>query len=286
MIGRAESDITVVAEAGINASASVDIAKDLVKTAYLAGCNYVKFQKRAPEVCVPEEQKTVPRWTPKQGTVDYIDYKKEIEFSREEIAEVFRYGETLGIECFSSVWDKQSVDDMKGLMDVGKIPSALITDKDLLAKARSAFPFLILSTGMSTEEEIEEAVEIADPEVVMHSVSTYPSPTEDLNLRYLQHLSKKYSEREIGYSGHELQTHTAASAVALGSDWIERHITLDKNAWGSDQEASLEPDELSELVSIVRETEQALGPEEAGSRDYERQVRESEKAKRKSLRGE
>lgn len=281
-----DNSTTIVAEAGINHNGSVELAKDLVKTAYMAGCDYVKFQKRTPEVCVPEEQKTVQRWTPKQGTVDYIDYKKEIELSREEMGEVFRYGELMGIQCFSSVWDLQSVDDMKAFTDIGKIPSALITETELLEKARAEFPFLIVSTGMSTEAEIEEAVRVADPEVLMHSVSSYPSPTEDLNLRYVQHLDKKYGDRQVGYSGHELQLHTAASAVALGSDWVERHITLNKNAWGSDQEASLEPDELSELVRVIRETEEALGPESAEEELYERDVRESEKAKRKSLRGE
>lgn len=287
MLDRNESDITVVSEAGINANGSVELAKDLVKASYLAGCDYVKFQKRDPDLCVPEEQKFVQRWTPRQGIVDYIDYKKEIEFSGLEIAEVFEYGKELGIECFASTWDVNSVDVMSSVTDIGKIPSALITNKDLLVRARHEFSTLVLSTGMSSEEEIEEAVDVADPDVVMHSVSSYPSDVDELDLRYLRHLDKKYGDgREIGYSGHELELHTAASAVALGSDWVERHVTLDSNAWGSDQGASLEPDRLSELVRVIRETEQALGPAEAAQASYERDVRESEKAKRKSLRGE
>lgn len=285
-MGRSQSDINIVGEAGINHNGSVDLAKDLVRLAYTAGCDYVKFQKRTPEACVPEEQKTVPRWTPAQGTVDYIDYKKEIELSKDEIAEVFKYGNSLGITCFSSVWDLQSVDDMKDLTDIGKIPSALITDADLLKKSREAFDRLIVSTGMSTEAEIEDAVRAAKPDVLMHSVSSYPSQVGELDLRYIRHLDRKYASMEVGYSGHERQVHTAATAVAMGSDWIERHITLNNNMWGSDQSASLEPEELSELVTVVRETEQALGGDRVADSGYERPVRESEKAKRKSLRGE
>jgi N-acetylneuraminate synthase len=276
---------TIVAEAGINHNGSVELAKDLVKTAYLAGCDNVKFQKRTPEVCVPEEQKSVRRWTP-WGEMDYIEYKKRIELSREQIAEVFRFGKRLGIDCFSSVWDVQSVEDMSDLMDVGKIPSALITNTELLKAAREAFPVLVISTGMSTEDEIEKAVDVADPDVIMHSVSSYPSDVDELDLRYIRHLNRKFPELEVGYSGHETQVHTAASAVSLGSDWIERHITLDSNAWGSDQSASLEPDELSRMVKVIRETEDALGDKPVAGVDYRRRVRDSEKAKRRSLRGE
>lgn len=269
--------VKVIGEIGINHNGDLDICKKIIDAAVLAGCDYVKFQKRNPDVCVPEEQKTKPKSTP-WGEMTYLDYKYKVEFGKEEYDEIDRYCKEKGIGWFASVWDKDSVDFMSQYTNISKIPSALITDKELVEYARSKFDYLIISTGMSTEEEIELAVKYSNPDVIMHTNSTYPSPIDELNLEYLHWLKNKY-KRKIGYSGHEYGLVTTFATIPMGVTWVERHITLDRTMWGSDQVASVEPAGLIKLVKGIRDIEKALGG------NYKRQLLESELSKRKSLRG-
>lgn len=184
----------------------------------VSGCKYAKIQKRNPDVCVPEAQKSKMRDTP-WGTMTYLEYKWRLEFSEEQIAHLVQFSETVDIEFFASVWDKDSVDLMAKYSKIGKIPSALINDLELCAYAREKFQYLIISTGMSTETMIEECYSACLPDVVMHTNSTYPCPTTELNLNYIQHLKDKFPAAEIGYSGHEYGLVTTFGAVALGATW-------------------------------------------------------------------
>ena len=268
----------IIAEIGINHNGSINIAKDLIDLSKVAGCDYVKFQKRTPDICVPEAQKSKMRVTP-WGEMTYIDYKKRIEFEEEQYDYLFDYCRKIGIGCFASVWDNPSVDFMSKYTDITKIPSALITNHELCSYAREKNDFLIVSTGMSTEEEIEKNVDICSPDVIMHTNSSYPSKVEELNLNYIKWLANKYPQSEIGYSGHEYGLVTTFAAVALGCTWVERHITLDRNMWGSDHKSSIEPSGLIKLVKGIRDIEKSLG---SGG---PRQVLGSELDKRKSLRG-
>ena len=268
----------IIAEIGINHNASVENAIKLINVAKVAGCEFVKFQKRTPEICVPEDQKNKMRQTP-WGEMRYIDYKHKMEFGAKEYDEIDKYCKFLDIQWFASVWDMPSVDFMKNYTSIAKIPSALITNHELLRYAREAFGLLLISTGMSTEEEIEEAVRIAKPDVVMHTNSSYPSKVEELNLNYISFLKEKYPHLSIGYSGHEFGLTTTFATIPLGAEWIERHVTLDRTMWGSDQMASVEPHGLIKLVKGIRDVEKALGIKGP------RQVLGSELAKRKSLRG-
>lgn len=251
------SKTNIIAEIGINHNGSLDICKDLISLSKVAGCQYVKIQKRNPDLCVPEKEKNKIRSTP-WGDISYLAYKKRIEFDNDQIQELHDYSKNLGITFFASVWDKDSVDVMKKYSSITKIPSALITDLDLCKYSRDNFDKLIISTGMSTEEEIEKCVEVCDPDVIMHTNSTYPSAVEDLNLNYITWLKNKYPNKEIGYSGHEYGLVTTFASVVLGSSWIERHITLDRNMWGSDHLSSLEPSALFKLVKGINDIENSM----------------------------
>tara|TARA_R110000824_G_C15190966_1_gene674746 strand:- start:963 stop:1781 length:819 start_codon:yes stop_codon:yes gene_type:complete len=268
----------IIAEIGINHNGSMEQAKKLINASKVAGCDFVKFQKRTPEICVPEEQKGKLRDTP-WGEMKYIDYKHKIEFEKEEYDEIEEYCKVIGIKWFASVWDIPSIEFMKGYTNIGKIPSALITDHELMKAAREAFEVLIISTGMSTEEEIEEAVRVGKPDVIMHTNSSYPSKVEELNLNYITHLKEKYPDASIGYSGHEFGLTTTFATIPLGSEWIERHITLDRTLWGSDQMASVEPHGMIKLVKGIKDIEKSLGS------TGPRKLLGSELSKRKSLRG-
>jgi N-acetylneuraminate synthase len=270
--------IKIIAEIGINHNGDIDLAKKLIDVAMVSGCDYVKLQKRTPDLCVPEFQKNKLRETP-WGKIKYIDYKKKIEFEKEEYDELYQYIKNKNIKLFSSVWDKSSVDFMRSYTSLMKISSASIVDLDLCKYARKNCEKLIISTGMSTEEEIEKCVEACKPDIIMHTNSSYPSKIEELNLSYIHYLKEKYPNKEIGYSGHEYGLVTTFAAAALGSLWIERHITLDRMMWGSDQVASVEPIGLMKLVKGIRDIEKAIG--EKGPRT----VCGSELIKRKSLRG-
>ena len=211
--------VKIIAEIGINHNGDIELAKKLIMLSKVAGTNYVKIQKRNPDICVPEHQKSKMRNTP-WGEMTYLEYKYRVEFDEEQIKELVDYSNNIGITFFASVWDNDSVDLMSKYTDIGKIPSALITNLELCNYARKNFKTLIISTGMSTEEEVDACISVCNPDVVMHTNSTYPCPVEDLNLRYIEHLQQKLPNKEIGYSGHEYGLITTYAAVTLGATWV------------------------------------------------------------------
>lgn len=271
--------VQIISEIGINHNGSIKKCKELIMASKIAGCNYVKIQKRNPDTCVPEHQKGKMRDTP-WGIMSYIDYKWKLEFTEEEVSHLCDFSDSIGIRFFASIWDLESARLMSKYTTIGKIPSALITDLKLCKLSRDLFETLIVSTGMSSEKEIEACINACNPDVIMHTNSTYPCPVEELNLNYITWLKNKWSNKEIGYSGHESGLITTYGAVALGATWIERHVTLNKNLWGSDQKSSIEPDELIVMVKGIKNIEKSiLYP------PSERIEFENELSKKKSLRG-
>ena len=268
----------IVAEIGINHNGDLEMAKEMIKAAHHAGVDAVKFQKRTPELCVPLEQRGQMRETP-WGYITYLDYRYRVEFGEKEYTEIDRFCKELGITWFASVWDEPSVNFLEAFQPVCyKVPSASLTDSALLKYLRGTGRPVILSTGMSTMEQIKKAVNILGEEnlVITHATSTYPCDPEELNLRMIQTLRDTFS-CPIGYSGHEVGLVTSAVAVGLGACMVERHITLDRALWGSDQAASVEPGGFERLVKYIRVTEQAIG-------DGIKQVYESEKPSLRKLR--
>lgn len=273
--------VFVIAEIGINHNASVELAKKLIDGAALSGCNAVKFQKRTPEICVPKDQWNIERDTP-WGRMTYIDYRHKMEFSREEYSEIFEYSESKGLIPFASCWDEEALDFMEHFQPkLYKVASASLTDLSLLRKHKSITRPTIISTGMSTMEEIETAVEAYGMEDLMlaHATSSYPCPNEELNLKMIPALQQKYPTIPIGYSGHEVGLAPSWAAVALGACFVERHITLDRAMWGTDQAASVEIPGFTRLVANIRDIERSLGdgikrvyPSEIGPRKKLRRV--------------
>ncbi|MBM3161893.1 MAG: N-acetylneuraminate synthase [Chlorobi bacterium] len=271
--------VFIIAEIGINHNGSLDVAKKLVEGAALAGCDAVKFQKRTPDLCVPADQRDIERDTP-WGRMSYIDYRHKVEFGNREYAEIDACCKQNGILWFASCWDEEAVDFMEQFdPPCYKAASASLTDLLLLKKTRATGRSLIISTGMSTMEEIDQAIlELGhDKLLVAHTNSTYPCPVEELNLRMIQTLKMSYPDVPVGYSGHEVGLSTTWAAVALGASFIERHVTLDRAMWGSDQAASVELSGLGRLVSNIRDIERALG-------DGVKHLYEGEIAARKKLR--
>ena len=254
--------VKIIAEIGINHNGSLETCKKMMLLAKYAGCDYVKIQKRTPSLCVPEDQKNKIKETP-WGTMTYLEYKERIEFNEDQIKELFNYASEINIEFFSSVWDIPSVDLMAKYTKIGKIPSALITDLELCKYAREKFETFMISTGMSTEEEIEKVISICDPDIIMHTNSCYPAPYEELNLKYILWLKKKYPTKQIYWSGHEFGLTTTFAAIGMGVHGVERHICLSHNDWGSDQSSSVEiiPG-LFKLVRGIRDIEKAMMYEE------------------------
>jgi len=269
---------TFISEIGINHNGSLETCKELIMLSKAAGADYVKIQKRNPDVCVPEEQKSKRRNTP-WGEMSYLEYKHKMEFSEAQIEELCKYSDNLKIQFFASVWDIDSARLMAKYTKIAKLGSASINDLELCKLTRELFDFVIISTGMSTEEEIEAAVDAAKPDVIMHTNSTYPCPVEDLNLRYIEHLKMKYPNKEIGYSGHEYGLVTTFAAVAMGATWVERHITLNRNMWGSDQSSSIEPSGLFKLVKGIKDIDSASQYSPGPRKQFS-----GENAKRESLR--
>jgi len=250
----------IIAEIGINHNGDISNVKKLIDMAVDTGCDAVKFQKRAPELCVPENQKNVMRETP-WGIISYIEYRQKLEFGLNEYKEIDSYCRTNNIQWFASAWDIESLSFLEEFdLLCYKIPSALITNHDLLQAYRDTGRICILSTGMSTIEQITEAVKIFNKEnlLIAHCTSTYPSPLEQLNLKMIDTLKERFGTI-VGYSGHEVGLSTSYAAVTLGAKFIERHITLDRAMWGSDQAASVEPGGLKKLVENIRDIEKALG---------------------------
>jgi N-acetylneuraminate synthase len=269
----------VVAEVGINHNGSLEIAKELMAAAKEAGVDAIKLQRRTPDLCVPLEQRSVMRETP-WGYISYLDYRYKVEFDEETYREIDRYAKEIGIAWFASVWDQPSVDFLEAFDPVCyKIPSASLTDHGLLRKLRQTGRPLILSTGMSTMDEICGAVDVTgfDNLLITHATSTYPCAPEELNLRMIHTLQNMFP-CPIGYSGHEVGLVPSVVAVAMGACLVERHITLDRAMWGSDQAASVEPHGFSRMVNYIRVTEAALG-------NGVKQVYESEMSSRMRLRG-
>jgi len=250
----------VIAEIGINHNGDIDTAKQLVDVAVVAGCDAVKFQKRTPELCVPPEQRDVMRETP-WGMMTYLDYRYRIEFGLAEYVELDLYCREKGIDWFVSCWDPDSVGFIEQFEPpCYKVASASLTDDELLDALVATGRPLIVSTGMSTMEEIRRAVDLVprDRLLLAHATSTYPCKPEELNLRMLDTLRDEF-ECPVGYSGHEVGLQTTVVAVALGASFVERHITLDRAMWGSDQAASIEPGGLIRLVRDIRVVEASLG---------------------------
>lgn len=271
----------IIAEIGINHNGDLNIAKRLIDIAALSGCDAVKFQKRNPAVCVPEHQKNIMRETP-WGTMTYLDYKYRVEFEKAEYDEIDRYCAEKGIKWSASPWDVDSLQFLQQYdLPFIKLPSAMLTNDELVEACAKSGKKLILSTGMSTEEEIDTAVALirkhTENFAILHCNSTYPAPIAELNLSTIATLKNKY-KCDVGYSGHEFRIGTTVAAVYLGATILERHITLDRTMWGTDHLSSVEPQGLIKLVKGVRELEEAYG-------DGIIQVTESEKLIRTKLRG-
>lgn len=252
--------VYLVAEIGINHNGDLEIAKQLIDVAAVAGFDSVKFQKRNPELAVPPEQRDLMRETP-WGIMTYLEYRYRVEFGQDEYTEIDRYCKERGIDWFTSCWDPDSVDFVEQFDTVCyKVASASLTDKELLERLVETDKPIALSTGMSTMDEIRAAVAMIPKErlLLAHTTSTYPCPPRELNLRMIHTLKDEF-DVPVGYSGHEVGLTTTVSAVAMGAQWIERHITLDRAMWGSDQAASIEPGGLMRLVRDVRDTEAAMG---------------------------
>ncbi len=251
----------VIAEIGLNHNGDVEIAKRLIDVAANAGANAVKFQKRTPEIATPEHMRDVPRETP-WGTMSYLDYRRRVEFGRDEYIEVGDYATMRGLDWFASPWDVPSVEFLEELNVVAhKVASASLTDIELLEALRATGKPIILSTGMSTPEQIDRAMQTLDTDrvILMHATSTYPMEPEEANLRVITTLRDRYPGVPVGYSGHERGLQISLAAVALGAVAVERHITLDRTMWGSDHAASLEPGGLEHLVRDIRIIETAMG---------------------------
>jgi N-acetylneuraminate synthase len=249
----------IAAEIGINHNGSLELAKKLVSAAAVAGCDAVKFQKRTIEVVYTPEELAKPRENP-FGTTNG-DLKRGLEFGQEAYQQIDAYCRSQGILWFASCWDEASIDFIEPFNPpCYKIASASLTDDHLLRHHRKAGRPIIISTGMSTIEEIDHAVEVLGTEdlIVLHCTSTYPSKPEELNLAAIPTLKERYGV-PVGYSGHEVGLQTTEAAVALGACCVERHITLDRAMWGSDQAASVEPQGVMRLVRDIRVIEQAIG---------------------------
>jgi len=270
--------VYIVAEIGINHNGSVETAKQLIDAAKHGGVDAVKFQKRTPVLCVPEHQRNQMRDTP-WGYISYLDYRYKVEFEKPEYDEIDRHCRSVGLDWLASSWDVPSVEFIESYNPPAhKVPSALLTDHELLRALKKTSKPIILSTGMSTLDEIKAAVDILgiDNLIITHTTSSYPCPPDELNLHMIQTLRDMY-DVPIGYSGHEVGLVPSAVAVALGACLVERHVTLDRAMWGSDQSASVEPQGIEKLVKYIRVTEMSLG-------DGVKRVYDSEQSSLKKLR--
>lgn len=253
--------VFIIAEIGINHNGSLDIAKKLIEGAKATGCDAVKFQKRTPEICVPKDQWNIERDTP-WGRMTYIDYRYKVEFTKDDYDVIDKYCKEKNIIWFASCWDEEAVDFIEQFdVPIYKTSSASLTDKELLLKHKKLIKPTIVSTGMSTMKEIEEAEQIFNGKNILlaHSTSSYPCHNNELNLKMITTLREKYPSFPIGYSGHETGLAPTWAAVALGANFVERHITLDRAMWGSDQAASVELNGFNRLIRNIRDIEIALG---------------------------
>jgi len=251
----------IIAEIGINHNGSVDIAKQLIDGAHEAGCDAVKFQKRTIDIVYTKEELDKQRESP-WGTTNRAQ-KAALEFSKQDYREIDRYCKEIGIEWLASAWDLESQHFLKQFNGkYNKVASAMLTHRRLMEMIADEGKHTFISTGMSTLEEIDRAVKIfrsADcPFEIMHCNSTYPMPEHDANLRTMETLAERY-KCDVGYSGHETGLIVSCAAVARGATSLERHITLNRNMYGSDQASSVELGGLRKLVDYVRCIESSLG---------------------------
>ncbi len=274
------SPVFIIAEIGINHNGSVETAKKMIDSSIFSGCNVVKFQKRTPELCVPKNQWNIERDTP-WGKMSYLNYRHRMEFTKEQFEEIVNYCSEKNIIWFASCWDELALDFIESFDPIiYKIASASLTDSELLLKHKSLNKPIILSTGMSTLEEIEFAVKILDTDnlLLAHSTSSYPCSNAELNLRMILTLMKKFDSVPIGYSGHEVGLAPTWAAVALGASFIEWHITLDRAMWGTDQAASVDVIGFMRLVNGIRDIEKALG--DGVKKIYESEIPQINKLRR------
>ncbi|MBK7498171.1 MAG: N-acetylneuraminate synthase family protein [Ignavibacteriales bacterium] len=253
--------VFVIGEIGINHNGDVEIAKKIIAGAKHAGCDAVKFQKRTPEICTPKDQWNIERDTP-WGRMTYIDYRHKVEFGEKEYSEIDKYCKEIGMIWFASCWDEEAVDFIEQFNPpLYKTASASLTDFSLLEKHKKLNKPIMMSTGMSTMEQIDKAISLMDKNNLMiaHATSSYPCKNEELNLKMIETLKQKYTEIPVGYSGHEVGLAPTWAAVALGACFVERHITLDRAMWGTDQAASVEVGGMERLVGNIRDIEISLG---------------------------
>lgn len=251
----------IIAEIGLNHNGDIEIAKELIRKAHECGCDAVKFQKRTPEVCTPRDQWDIERDTP-WGRMKYIDYRYKVEFGDAEYQAIDDLCKELDMVWFASCWDEESVNYLEKFNPLlYKAASASLTDISLLKKKKDTGRPLIISTGMSTINELEAAVNAigTDNLAIAHATSTYPCKPEELNLKMINTLGDKYPMCPIGYSGHETGLSTTLATIPMGAKFVERHFTLDRSMWGSDQAASVEPGGMAKLVRDIRDIETALG---------------------------
>lgn len=266
----------IIAEIGINHNGSLDITKKLIDGAAEAGCDAVKFQKRAVDLVYTAEELDRYRESP-WGTTNR-EQKNGLEFGREEYQEIDSYCKSKGVEWFASAWDLESQMFLRQFdLKYNKIASAMLTHTNLLKLTATEGRYTFLSTGMSTVEEIQNAVDIFEsegcPYELMHCNSTYPMKNEDANLRVIDTLRNTFNCK-VGYSGHETGRVVSLAAVVLGATSLERHITLDKSMYGSDQSASIEVSELKRLVKDIRAVETAFGSSEKVVLESEKPIRD------------
>jgi len=253
----------LIAEAGINHNGEILNVKKLIDMASMAGCDVIKFQKRNPDMCVPDDEKDKLKDTP-WGVMTYLEYKHRIELGIDEYDFIDSYCKEKNIQWTASVWDLDSVDFIASYnVPFIKIPSAKLTDHELLASVCVLHVPIVISTGMSSEDEIEDAVELIEAFgnhlTIMHCNSSYPAADDELNLNYIKVLREKYPYHQIGYSGHEEGISASLIAAHLGADVIERHITLSRTMWGTDQAASIVYDQLYRLARDLKKIDIWLG---------------------------
>lgn len=252
----------LIGEIGINHNGDINLAKKIIVQAKKAGFDSVKFQKRNPEISTPSEKKNENRSTP-WGVMSYLDYKKKIEFSRVEYNEINRFCKKIKIDWFASAWDIDSLNFLKKYdLKYNKVPSAMLTNLELIEAIANQKKKTFISTGMSNYKILDKVIKIFKKKKckfqLLHCVSTYPAKLEDLNLKMIEKLKKKYKS-EIGYSGHESSVGPSVFACCLGATTIERHITIDRTLWGTDQASSLELNGMISLVEMVRKFEICYG---------------------------
>ena len=274
--------VYMIAEIGLNHNGDIQIAKKLIDASFASNWDCVKFQKRTPELCVPEHQRNVMRETP-WGRMSYMEYRYRVEFGKDQYDYIDAYCCEKPIAWTASFWDLKSLEFLLRYdIPFIKVPSAKLTEHEFLVESAKSGKLVILSTGMSTIEETDAAVEVLEKHgkgnfILMHTNSSYPSPPEDLNLRVIGFLKERY-KCIVGYSGHEFDLEPTVLAASLGANVVERHVTLDHTMWGSDQFASLEVHAMDMLKKRIKNIHIMLG-------DGNKKVSEKEIEVRKKLRG-